>query len=474
MTKSTKIVATIGPATDSPEKIIALIEAGMDVARFNTKHGDVAWHLERIQRVRQIATQLNRPIGILLDLQGPEIRLTIPGGEAFLVKNEENITFSADPHSIDPRQPILPQIVIESLKPGDHILIDDGLGEFAVMNNSHDEMVATALGDFKVANRKTLNTPNTVINLPSLIDQDLKYLDDVSNQLVDFVGLSFVRNKQDIEILRTELNKRQLTAAIVAKIENRSALDHLEEIILASDAVMVARGDLAVEIPFEELAFWQKNIIKKSRELGKPVITATQMLKSMMENPRPTRAEVSDVANAIYDATDAVMLSEETTIGKYPIEAVKTQSKIASFNEPHACFQPIVNKLDSTSAYVTQAAISMIDSMRGANDQSKIDKVICLTETGNTVRLLSRFRPNLPIFALTSNEQTYKQLSLVYGVSPFLISLPAEYRLMSSQELIDQISKLGIAQKSERILLIHGTFWKKPGLTNTISLITME
>lgn len=473
MSKSTKIVATIGPATESVEKISELIDAGMNVARFNTKHSTVEWHQEKIKRVREIANQRSIPIGILLDLQGPEIRITIPGGETFRIEDQEIITFTSDQLSANPKKPILPQIVIDSLKPGDHIMIDDGLGEFAVMSQNENEMTATALGSFSVSNRKTLNTPGVVIDLPSLIEQDLKHLDASQNNLIDFVGLSFVRNAHDIAILREELVKRNLNAGVVAKIENQSAIDHLDEIILASDAVMVARGDLAVEVPYEELTLWQKTIINKSRELGKPVITATQMLKSMVENPQPTRAEVSDVAHAIYDGTDAVMLSEETTIGKFPVEAVKVQATIAQFNESHARFQPITNSLDSVAAHVTQAAMQMLKTINVNQNQTQVDKIVCLTETGGTAKLTARFRPNIPIHALTSNKQTFNQLSIAYGVTPHMIELPEGNTLESSASLIKQLLQLKIVDQGEKVLLIHGTFWKKPGLTNTLTLLTI-
>ena len=473
MTKSTKIVATIGPATESVEKITELIKAGMNMARFNTKHGTIEWHQERIARVRAIANELDQPISILLDLQGPEIRITIPGGETFRVENQDIVTFTSDEGSTNPHKPIVPKIVINSLKPGDHIMIDDGLGEFAVMSQSESEMTTTALGSFPVANRKTLNTPGVVIDLPSLIEQDLKQLDATQSDSIDFVGLSFVRNAQDIAILREELTKRNLKAGVVAKIENQSAIDHLDEIIKVSDAVMVARGDLAVEVPFEELTFWQKTIIDKSRALGKPVITATQMLKSMVENPRPTRAEVSDVAHAIYDGTDAVMLSEETTIGKFPVEAVAVQATIAEFNEPHAKFQPIENQLDSVCAYITQSAIELLKSINSNQMETHLHKIICLTETGGTAQLAARFRPDLPIHALTSNQRTYRKLSIVYGVTPHMISLPEGDKLESSENLIKQLLTLKIAEPGEEVLLIHGTFWKKPGLTNTLTLLTI-
>ena len=475
MQKSTKIVATIGPVTETEESIEQLIRAGMNVARFNTKHGTPEWHGERMLRVRKVAKKLGVSVGILLDLQGPEIRITIPGGEAFQIKEGAEVIFTTDEKSTDPKKPMIPQIVVDALEEGNKIMIDDGLGEFVVTKSTGSELHARALSTFMVSNRKTLNTPGVLVDLPSLIEPDLVQLDGVVEQKieVDFVGLSFVRDKKDIDILRSELAKRKLTADIIAKIENQSAVDHIEEIIDASDAIMVARGDLAVEVPYQELTYWQKMIIRLSREKGKPVITATQMLKSMVDKPRPTRAEVSDVANAIYDGTDAVMLSEETTIGEYPVEAVKTQATIANFNEQFA--QPVVIDIPEhdSSSYITHASVFLLENSLNPQNALKIDKIVCLTESGRTAKLLSRYRPPHELHVLTSNDDVFRKLSLVYGVIPHVVKLPKN-KVESSGNLTEKIKDLGIAKPGEIILLVHGTFWKQPGLTNTLALVTIE
>lgn len=473
MNKGTKIVATIGPATETEEIITELINAGMNVARFNTKHGTPEWHFERIRRVRAVGEKMKLPIGILLDLQGPEIRITIPGGEAFEILEGESVTFTCDEASTDQRKPIIPDIVVAALSEGDHILIDDGLGEFIISSKSETEIVAKAMGNFPVSNRKTLNTPGVVVDMPSLIEADLIQLDHASDDLIDFVGLSFVRDAKDIQILREEMAKRNLHADIIAKIENQSALDNLDEIIQASEVVMVARGDLAVEVPFRELTYWQKRIIDACRKHSKPVITATQMLKSMVDKPRPTRAEVSDVAHAIYDGTDAVMLSEETTIGKFPVEAVATQAVIAEFNEPHTNLCGLEAHYTGTSSYITRAAISLVDSMGHAKDKPHIDKIVCLTESGLTARHIARFRPKVPMYALTSQISTFHKLSILYDVIPHVISLPDDDRLESSQALLKKMLDLDVVQSGEVVLLVHGTFWKQPGLTNTMTIITV-
>ena len=471
MNKSTKIVATIGPATETEEIIKELILAGMNVARFNTKHGTPEWHQERMRRVRKVAEEMGVAIGILLDLQGPEIRITLPTDDAFNVIPGDRVTFTSDPENKTPRTPYIPQIVVDTLKVGHQVSIDDGIGEFEVVEKNQNSLVCEAKGTFAVKQRKTLNTPGITINQPSLIPADLVQLDGANNDLVDFVGLSFVRNKKDIDILKEELAKRNLTGSIIAKIENQAAIENLEEILDACDAVMVARGDLAVEVPFEELTHWQKVLITKSREKAKPVITATQMLKSMVDNPTPTRAEVSDVANAIYDGTDAIMLSEETTIGKYPVKAVATQAKIAAFNEQYASPVAIQTEDSNESAYITHAAISLLEISNLNTKSLSIDKIVCLTETGQTARNITRFRPNAPVHVLTSNKQTYHKMSLLFNVTPHIFELPSGEQLESSEKILESLATLGIAKSGDNILLVHGTFWKKPGLTNTLSII---
>ncbi len=471
MNKSTKIVATIGPATETEEIIKELILAGMNVARFNTKHGTPEWHQERMRRVRKVAEEMGVAVAILLDLQGPEIRITLPTDESFAVVPGDRVTFTSDPNNKTPKTPFIPQMVVDTLQVGHQVSIDDGNGEFEVVEKNQNSIVCASKGTFSVKQRKTLNTPGIIIDQPSLIPADLVQLDGANNDLVDYVGLSFVRNKEDIAILRGELAKRSLEAAVIAKIENQSAIENLEEILDACDAVMVARGDLAVEVPFEELAHWQKVLIAKSREKAKPVITATQMLKSMVDNPTPTRAEVSDVANAIYDGTDAIMLSEETTIGKYPVKAVATQAKIAAFNEQYANPVAIQTEDSDESAYITHAAISLLEISALNTNNISIDKIVCLTETGQTARNITRFRPNAPVHVLTSNKQTYRKMSLLFNVTPHIFELPSGDQLESSEKILESLVELNIAKSGENILLVHGTFWKKPGLTNTLSII---
>lgn len=470
MEKSTKIVATIGPATETEEVLEKMLNAGMNVARFNTKHGEPSWHHERIQRVRNVAERLGKPVGVLIDLQGPEIRTILPNKQdSFATKAGDIITFTSDEATTAERTVIVPSEVVEAVHEGDKILIEDGLGEFIVVGKEGQNVQVQVVDDLVVKKRKTLNTPGVDIDLPSLIPQDITHLDAATNDLVDYVALSFVRTAKDIEILREELKKRNLTAQIIAKIENQSALDHLDEIILAADAVMVARGDLGVEVPYQELAHWQKVIIFKCRGYAKPVITATQMLMSMVDKPRPSRAEVSDVANAVYDGTDAVMLSDETTIGKYPVKTVATQAEIVNYTEDYAR-PPIIDPEDiDASTSITHAAVSLLQASQRPTNPFHIDQVVCLTETGATARYISRFRLTASIHALTDSKQTYNRLSLVYGVKPYIVDLTNE--LINPEELNNKIVELGIAKSGDVVLLVHGTVWKEPGLTNTLKVI---
>ncbi len=448
MNKLTKIVATLGPATETEETMEALINAGMNIARFNTKHGTPEWHLERIHRVKNVAKRLNKSVGVLLDLQGPEIRINVKDGGSFELKAGETAKFvSAEPGD---KEMNIPANVIEALQIGDTVSTDDGACEYKVIKKDKESATVEAVNDLTVKHRKTMNTPGIVIDMPSLIENDLVQLDNMTDEDIDFVGLSFVRDAKDIAILRDELKKRGLHTDVVAKIENQSAIDNLDEIIEASDAVMVARGDLAVEVPFERLVYYQKMIIDKCRVLGKPVITATQMLKSMTFEPRPTRAEVSDVAHAIYDGTDALMLSEETTIGKYPVQCVETQAKIAAYNEPFTENYLWDWAEDGDVSAITHAAFSLLDSTK-----EEIDLVVCLTASGKTARQLSRFRPEVKIKAITCDKAVYNKLALVYGVEP-IYSCGDSFNYTSEKDIVANLKANGIVTVGQKVLIVAG------------------
>lgn len=472
--KSTKIVATIGPATESEESIEKLILAGMNVARFNTKHGTPEWHKERLERVRRVADRLGQPIATLIDLQGPEVRLDLPDGvESFDVVENDTVTFTCDRTLTGPNLIYVPQEVIEAQQEGNRILIDDGGGEFFVVAKNTNSLVTDVHEAFTINKRKSVNTPGVTINTPSLIDSDYVQLDNLNDDLVDFLALSFVRNAQDIRILREEMAKRNLHSAVMAKIENQAAIDNLEEIIMAADAIMVARGDLGVEVPFEELTRWQKEIIFLSRKYAKPVITATQMLKSMVDSSVPTRAEVSDISNAIYDGTDAVMLSEETTIGKYPFKAVKTQAKIAAYVEQYATPRELsVNDFDVSTA-IAHAAVLLLENAWNPDNPLSIDSVVCLSATGTTARTISRFRKVRHLHVFTNRPETFRKLALVYGVIPHLVQL-SDQSLDRTTEIMVKIKETETAHSGDITMIIHGTTWSEPGLTNSLRILRME
>ena len=463
--KFTKNVATIGPVTETEEVIAKLIDAGMNVARFNTKHSTPAWHQERIARVRQVAKEKGVSVGILLDLQGPEIRINLPEEKPFALIEGETCVFTHDVDSQAAKKVLIPKNVVETLQVGNMVLLDDGFCELEVVAKEANALILKALSPCTVKHRKTMNIPGITIDMPSLVPADYEQLDGAAkSDLIDFVGLSFVRNKQDIDFLREELKKRKIKAQIVAKIETQAALDNLDEIIEAADVVMVARGDLGVEVPYEELSYWQKNIITACRLAAKPVITATQMLKSMVDQPRPTRAEVSDVANAIYDGTDAVMLSEETTIGAYPVKAVKTQAKIAMFNEKLAEDEICLPISQDKQEVIAETIYNLIE-----NSSLPINAVLVLTNTGRSACLLSRLHFSLPIIAATADDDTYHQLSIAYGVLPVKI----EKQTADVTTVIKQLKKSAIIEAGQQLVVMHGLS-AETGSTDTISLVTVE
>lgn len=467
MHKLTKIVATIGPATESEAMLGDLIKAGMNVARFNTKHGTPEWHLERIHRVKKVAKQLGQAVAVLLDLQGPEIRINVKDGGSFVLKKGDKAKFVS--HPAGDREMNIPANVIEALQIGDVVSTDDGSCEYKVVKKDEASATVEALSEVTVKHRKTMNTPGIVIDMPSLIENDLVLLHSMTDDDIDYVGLSFVRDAKDIAILREEMAKSNLHADVIAKIENQAALDNLDEIMEASDGIMVARGDLAVEVPFEQLTYWQKLIVEKSRTAGKPVITATQMLESMTFNPRPTRAEISDVANAIYDGTDAVMLSGETTLGKYPVQCVATQAKIAAYNEPLAEATLWDWRDEGDVSSITYAAMTLLEN-RGED----IDLVVCLTASGRTAKQLSRFRPDVPIKAVTDRRDVYNKLSLVYAVDPILVTAKG-FVYSSEKDLVENLKENKVVKSGQKALIVAGLSGRIEGRqTDSLLLVKVE
>lgn len=465
--KRTKIITTIGPATEDPEIMKKLIKAGANIFRFNMKQNNVEWHYNTIKKANEVAKELKETIGIFVDLQGPELRLETKDKEDILVQGKEEIKFSLKSDN-DPATVVVPnQAFFEAINKGDVFLIDDGLLEFTVTKKSKDTVYAMTSRDCVIKHRKGLNLPGIDIKLPSLIKEDLERLDMVAKtDLVDFIGLSFARTKEDINVLKKEVDKRNIKAQIIAKIENQKAIQNIDEIIEYADVIMFARGDLGIEVPIERLAYYQRNIIKKCRIARKPVIVATQMLESMTNNKRPTRAEVTDVANAVFYGTDAIMLSGETAIGKYPVETVETMTSIALFNEKKAILFDLEKKPKNPTELIVTAAQTLTES------SSKIDAFVVFTESGYTANVLSSLRPMVPIIAVTDQEKTVEYLTMSYGVTDFCKTLCNEK--MDRLTIIDKLKKEGVLSKGDDVVVIHGTQHKTPDLTNSIMLMKIQ
>ncbi len=476
MNKLTKIVATIGPASDSPETIEKLIRAGVDIFRFNFKHNTVEWHNERIIRVNRAAKKLGRSIGTLIDLQGPEIRINMLT-EELKIKNGELILFGQEAFNTKEKAFSIshPQ-VIEHLHEGQKLLADDGSFTFYVKKKSGKiYLCAHSVGILK--NHKSLNIPGADFPFPVLVDRDFEGLKLAQRNEVDFVALSFVRMAEDIIVVRREMKKYHVDAKMIAKIETKKALDNLEKIIEVSDGVMVARGDLGVELPIEEVPYYQKIIIKETIRRGLPVITATQMLQSMVQNPFPTRAEVSDIANATFDLTDSVMLSAETALGKHPIVTVELMVKTVAFNENK-------NKVDSrdrfhfetndTESVFGDAAYGLYVRLREL--KYEIAGFLVFTQTGRTVRLISRYRPLVPIYALTPNDKVSNSLSISFGVVPFshIVSSNEEVTKKQITAVIKMLKDKKLVKKKQLLIVIHGNVWAVKGGTSTITVAQVE
>jgi pyruvate kinase len=420
MPQRTRIVCTLGPATDSDEMTRALIRVGMDVARLNFSHGDHAMHATRIERVRRISREENATVALLGDLQGPKIRIgTIVGGSVNL---QDGATFTLTTRQIEGNA-TMASIDLDELpraaRPGDRILIDDGAIELQVVSTNETDVVTRVVEGGDLKPRKGVNLPNVPIKLAALTEKDRADALFAIEQDLDYLALSFVRRAEDVLELRRLLMTRNAFIPIISKIEKPEAMEHIDAIIAVSDGVMVARGDLGVETPPEQVPIYQKTIIRKANAVGKPVITATQMLESMINNPRPTRAEASDVANAILDGTDAVMLSAETAVGKFPIQAAEMMARIAQVTEERVNYRELDRDLQDEQISITDAIGNAVGDI---SKQLNAKLIIALTSSGHTARMISRHRPQTPMLAVTSNPQTQRRLALVWGIRASLLS----------------------------------------------------
>ncbi|MBC7466942.1 MAG: pyruvate kinase [Bdellovibrio sp.] len=464
-----KIVATIGPATSSPENLKKIILSGMNVARLNFSHGTHAEHLPVIQNLRRLSVELKAPLTILQDLQGPKVRVGLFEKGSIVISAGQIVTVTIE--DVVGRDGLIPSDFKElciACKPGNHILIDDGLLELEVLKVGEKSLEAKVIYGGTLKNRKGMNLPGVNLPVEALTSKDKIDLEFGLANNVDYVALSFVRHAKDIRQLREIIESRNSPAKIVAKIEMLEALDNLEEIIRLSDVVMVARGDLAVEIGQSRLPREQKRIIRLCNELGKPVITATQMLDSMVENPRPTRAEVTDVANAVLDGTDALMLSAESASGKYPFKAIRTMHEIileVEKSEENYYKISLDHELLSTPAAI--AASSALSALK-----LNAKAIVCLTTSGKTAQIISSFRPKAQIIAVTTDLEVLNRLEITWGLQTLHLG---PYNNL--KDILAQVEKLlienGLAKTGDRIILTAGQPVADGGKTNSLHVHTL-
>jgi pyruvate kinase len=421
----TKIICTIGPASEAPEVIRELIASGMRVARLNFSHGTLVDHEKKIHIIRKIAKEMDKPVAILQDLGGPKIRLGhIPEPGVRLEPGRHIILTTQSVEGSVQRISVSYPLLGEEVKAGDRILLADGFLEFCVRSVNGSEIRCKVITGGVLTSHKGINLPSGTLHMPSMTEKDRKDLHFGLGHDVDYIALSFVRTAADIRNIKEIIRQENKNTPVIAKIETHEAIDHYEDILDAADAIMVARGDLGVEIPLEEVPIIQKQLIQKANTLGKPVITATQMLRSMVDAPRPTRAEASDVANAVLDGTDAVMLSEETATGNYPIQAVRFMIRIVGEAEKiysHDRYLQLVPQKEISDP-VTYAVCVLADHL----DASAI---LAPTKSGRTATQISRFRPKQPIIAFTPNLSTVRRLLLFRGIYPHLILDPPGIRM---------------------------------------------
>jgi len=462
--RRTKIVCTIGPACRG--KLGEMIKAGMDVARLNFSHGTHSQHREDIRKIRELSTELGRPISIMQDLPGPKLRV----GEIqpMELKRGDEVILSAQ--GKEGTIPLPYQELVGDIKVGEPIFMDDGKIKLKALDKGEEGLRCEVLEGGLLTSHKGINLPETALTLPSATEEDLNHLQFGLEEGVDYVALSFVRSRQDVEMVKEEIRGRGFDTPLIAKIEKSEALGAIDEIIDAADGVMVARGDLGVEVPIEEVALVQKMIIEKCNRVGKPVITATQMLESMVVSQRPTRAEVTDVSNAIFDGTDAVMLSEETAAGRYPIEALKMMAKIATRTEASLNYgQILLSKLNYRDETV---ADSIAHATCQIAKELEAKGIVVSTNSGSTASRVSRFRPPAPILAITLKEKTRRRLNLVWGVYPYRVE-----GIGDTDDMMAKAEKMGLEsglfQKGDRVVITAGVPFGQPGTTNLLKVQTI-
>jgi pyruvate kinase len=468
--KKTKIVCTIGPASESKEVFTELVKNGLNVARLNFSHGNHEEHLARINMIKEVREELGIPVAILLDTKGPEIRTgDFIDGVVELTEGQEFTLTTEDVLGDETRCRITYEGLPKDVEKGSRILIDDGLIELEVVNVPNDkEIKCIVKNGGTVKNKKGVNVPGVKINLPAITEKDISDIEFGIKNGIDFIAASFIRKADDVHEIRKILEKNDgHHIQIISKIENQEGIDNIDEIIEVSDGIMVARGDLGVEVPTEIVPLMQKIMINKCNKAGKPVITATQMLDSMIRNPRPTRAEVTDVANAIFDGTDAIMLSGETAAGKYPIEAVRTMANIAQTTESSLDYEAILRKRgagkETSVTYAVSHATCTTAQDLGAS------AIISATSSGFTARMVSKFRPKAPIIAATTSEQVLRRMLLIWGVRPVLIK-EANSTDEVFQLSVEKAKECGYIENGDLVVITAGIPVGVAGATNLIKV----
>lgn len=470
--RKTKIICTLGPATDDENVIKSLVKAGMNVARLNFSHGDYDEQLKRINMVKKVRKELKQPIAILLDTKGPEIRIgefenksvTLTKGQNFTLttreitgnENEVSVSYSELPYRI---------------KLGDRILIDDGLIELIAVETTDTDIKCFVRNGGRLSNKKSINLPGINLDMPYMTKKDKEDIIFGIQNGIDFVAASFVRCESDVRDVLDILDKNNGShIKVIAKIENNEGVENIDSILSAANGIMVARGDMGVEISFEKLPAIQKMLIKKCYAAGKMAITATQMLDSMMHNPRPTRAEVSDVANAVYDGTSAIMLSGETAAGDYPVESVIAMAEIAESTE---------NSINYTGRFLRENVKNntITDAVCHASCTTAIDlkasAIVALTLTGHTARMISKFRPSCPIIAATTDETSYHQLALSWGVIPVMNNRQTDTEALF-ESAIKKLDKTSIARRGDRVIIIGGSHLDAIGTSDVMRVHVIE
>ncbi len=467
--RKTKIICTLGPSTDNDYILRELILSGMDVARFNFSHADHEEHLTRLRKIEKLRKELNIPVATLLDTKGPEIRIgDFKDNKKIHLKEGQTFTLTTRPIEGDETQVSItyPNLIYD-IDPGTTILIDDGLVEMTVLEMTPTDIICKVKNAGIITNKKGVNVPGIHLSMPFISDKDREDILFAIKHNYDFIAASFVRTAEDIRDIRKMLNKHNSQTKVIAKIENMQGVENIDEIIEVADGIMIARGDMGVEMPYEDLPSIQKTIIKKVYNAGKQVITATQMLDSMMKNPRPTRAETTDVANAIYDGTSAIMLSGETAAGAYPLEALKAMVRITLRTEADIDYKKRFRNLDHVGDPDITDAISRATVTTAHDLNAKM--IITVTTSGKTARMISRYRPECIIMGCTTDPVVCRQLNMAWGIKPLLIAVEHDtFELFD--HAIEAVERAGYLEDGELAVLTAGVPLGTSGTTNIIKV----